>query len=129
MDHEAHPELKAVQSTGTVVSTTDAVSFKTRLKNFAKIGIPSKEPSLTKEEEERLVAEYQYTGATMNIHPYLSSLVNYTHPIKFQAFELAERKIFFKNIHFFKSRFKKNQISIQNCQIFRSRIIIFYYYL
>jgi len=40
---------------------------------------------LTKEEEERIMAEYHYTGATTNIHPLLSSLVNYTHPVKFRC--------------------------------------------
>lgn len=47
---------------------------------------------LTKEEEERIFAEYHYTGATTNIHPLLSSLINYTHPVKFSGFDVAEGK-------------------------------------
>merc|ERR550519_1907772 len=31
-----------------------------------------------------------YQGSTTNIHPYLSSLVNYTCPMKFQGFTFAE---------------------------------------
>lgn len=48
------------------------------------------QPVLTKEEEERIFAEYNYTGATTNIHPLLSTLVNYTHPVKFSGFDVAE---------------------------------------
>ena len=47
---------------------------------------------LTKEEEERIFAEYNYTGATLNIHPLLSTLINYTHPIKFLGFDVADSK-------------------------------------
>ncbi|XP_054260942.1 1-phosphatidylinositol 4,5-bisphosphate phosphodiesterase isoform X2 [Macrosteles quadrilineatus] len=37
----------------------------------------------------------QYTGSTTNVHPWLSSMVNYAQPIKFQGFDIAENK----NIH------------------------------
>lgn len=37
----------------------------------------------------------QYTGSTTNVHPWLSSMVNYAQPIKFQGFDVAESK----NIH------------------------------
>lgn len=36
-----------------------------------------------------------YTGSTTNVHPWLSSMVNYAQPIKFQGFNIAEQK----NIH------------------------------
>ncbi|XP_047099510.1 1-phosphatidylinositol 4,5-bisphosphate phosphodiesterase isoform X3 [Schistocerca piceifrons] len=36
-----------------------------------------------------------YTGSTSNVHPWLSSMVNYAQPIKFQGFDVAEKK----NIH------------------------------
>lgn len=35
----------------------------------------------------------EYTGSTTNVHPWLSSMVNYAQPIKFQAFDTAERKL------------------------------------
>ena len=38
------------------------------------------------------MANYRYTGATLKVHPLLSSLVNYIQPIKFPGFEAAERK-------------------------------------
>uniref|UniRef100_A0A7E4W1T5 Phosphoinositide phospholipase C n=1 Tax=Panagrellus redivivus TaxID=6233 RepID=A0A7E4W1T5_PANRE len=65
---------------------------------------PGKKPTLTKEEEERIFAEYSYTGATTNIHPLLSSLVNYTHPIKFAGFDLAEKE----NKHYHMSSFSES---------------------
>lgn len=37
----------------------------------------------------------QYTGSTTNVHPWLSSMVNYAQPIKFLSFEVADQK----NIH------------------------------
>lgn len=37
----------------------------------------------------------QYTGSTTNVHPWLSSMVNYAQPIKFQGFDIADQK----NIH------------------------------
>lgn len=35
---------------------------------------------------------YTYTGATVHVHPYLSSIVNYTQPLKFLGFEYAEEQ-------------------------------------
>jgi phosphatidylinositol phospholipase C beta len=34
----------------------------------------------------------QYTGSTTNVHPWLSSMVNYAQPVKFQSFDYAEGK-------------------------------------
>lgn len=42
--------------------------------------------------EQQLIASYKYEGATTNIHPYLSAMVNYAQPVKFQSFEAAEGK-------------------------------------
>lgn len=39
-----------------------------------------------------LVAAQPYTGSTTNVHPWLSSMVNYAQPIKFAGFDVAERK-------------------------------------
>jgi len=35
---------------------------------------------------------YQYTGATTNIHPLLSAMVNYAQPVKFQGFDVSDGK-------------------------------------
>uniref|UniRef100_A0A7I5EC59 1-phosphatidylinositol 4,5-bisphosphate phosphodiesterase n=1 Tax=Haemonchus contortus TaxID=6289 RepID=A0A7I5EC59_HAECO len=85
---EAHPELKQ-----------NFIS-----KNLKSLGFTKKQPVLTKEEEERIFAEYHYTGATTNIHPLLSSLINYTHPVKFSGFDVAESN----NLHFHMSSFSES---------------------
>lgn len=46
--------------------------------------------ALTADEEMALMSTYHYTGATTNIHPALSALVNYAQPVKFQGFDVAE---------------------------------------
>ncbi|XP_046752593.1 1-phosphatidylinositol 4,5-bisphosphate phosphodiesterase-like [Diprion similis] len=45
----------------------------------------------------------QYSGSTMACHPWLSSMINYAQPIKFQSFETAEKK----NIHHNMSSFSE----------------------
>ncbi|XP_043519427.1 1-phosphatidylinositol 4,5-bisphosphate phosphodiesterase-like isoform X1 [Frieseomelitta varia] len=45
----------------------------------------------------------QYTGSTMACHPWLSSMINYAQPVKFQSFEVAEKK----NIHHNMSSFSE----------------------
>lgn len=57
---------------------------------------------LTAEMEAALVT--RHVGATTNIHPYLSSLVNYAQPVKFQGFDVAEEK----NIYFNMSSFNES---------------------
>ena len=37
-----------------------------------------------------LAVAQPYTGSTTNVHPWLSSMVNYAQPIKFQGFDVAE---------------------------------------
>ncbi|CAJ0589563.1 unnamed protein product [Cylicocyclus nassatus] len=85
---EAHPELKQ-----------NFIS-----KNLKSLGFTKKQPILTKEEEERIFMEYHYTGATTNIHPLLSSLINYTHPVKFSGFDVAEAN----NMHYHMSSFAES---------------------
>ncbi|XP_043683288.1 1-phosphatidylinositol 4,5-bisphosphate phosphodiesterase-like isoform X1 [Vespula pensylvanica] len=38
-----------------------------------------------------LAVAQPYTGSTTNVHPWLSSMVNYAQPIKFPGFDVAER--------------------------------------
>ncbi|XP_038076534.1 1-phosphatidylinositol 4,5-bisphosphate phosphodiesterase beta-4-like isoform X1 [Patiria miniata] len=58
---------------------------------------------LSQDEEAFMVANYRYTGATTNIHPFLSALVNYAQPVKFQGFDVAEER----NFHFNMSSFNE----------------------
>ena len=93
-DDEAHPELN--------VDSNDDVTRRTIL---GQLGIRFKEKTnLSREEEEALMNRYQYKGATTNIHPLLSSRVNYAQPIKFPGFPKAEER----NIHYHMSSFSEN---------------------
>lgn len=40
--------------------------------------------------EEKMFQVYEYKGGTTHIHPWLSSMVNYAEPVKFQGFDVAE---------------------------------------
>ncbi|XP_024886920.1 1-phosphatidylinositol 4,5-bisphosphate phosphodiesterase-like [Temnothorax curvispinosus] len=71
---------------------------------------PPPEPEPPKEGEAPAAGEgteevqaVQYTGSTMRVHPYLSAMINYAQPIKFQSFEAAESK----NIHHNMSSFSE----------------------
>ena len=93
-DDEAHPELN--------VDSNDDVNRRTLL---GQLGIKFEEKTnLSREEEEGLMNRYQYKGATTNIHPLLSSRVNYAQPIKFSGFAKAEER----NIHYHMSSFSEN---------------------
>ena len=46
--------------------------------------------SINTDDESQIIQNYHYESATTNIHPYLSSLVNYIQPVKFQGFDVAE---------------------------------------
>lgn len=50
--------------------------------------------------EADLIAQYTYVGATTNIHPYLSAMVNYAQPVKFQSFDVAEGECVQRHISF-----------------------------
>jgi len=53
----------------------------------------SQQLALTAEEEEALMIHYKYISATTNIHSYLSAMVNYLMPVKFQGFDVAASKL------------------------------------
>ena len=53
------------------------------------------------------VSATPYQGSTTNIHPYLSSLVNYTCPMKFQGFDFAEQKNLSHKVNFIYNRYNK----------------------
>lgn len=93
-DEEAHPELS--------VDANDDANRRTLL---GQLGFKTKPSNnLSREEEEALMNRYQYKGATTNIHPLLSSRVNYAQPIKFPGFSKAEER----NIHYHMSSFSEN---------------------
>ncbi|XP_020570082.1 1-phosphatidylinositol 4,5-bisphosphate phosphodiesterase beta-4 isoform X3 [Oryzias latipes] len=59
---------------------------------------------VAEDSEEALIAQYTYEGATTNIHPFLSAMVNYAQPVKFQSFDVAEER----NIHYNMSSFNES---------------------
>uniref|UniRef100_A0A665V562 1-phosphatidylinositol 4,5-bisphosphate phosphodiesterase n=1 Tax=Echeneis naucrates TaxID=173247 RepID=A0A665V562_ECHNA len=59
------------------------------------------ENDVAEDSEEALIAQYTYVGATTNIHPYLSAMVNYAQPVKFQSFDLAEERNIYHNMSSF----------------------------
>uniref|UniRef100_A0A3Q1FGT8 1-phosphatidylinositol 4,5-bisphosphate phosphodiesterase n=1 Tax=Acanthochromis polyacanthus TaxID=80966 RepID=A0A3Q1FGT8_9TELE len=59
---------------------------------------------VAEDSEEAIIAQYTYVGATTNIHPYLSAMVNYAQPVKFQSFDMAEER----NIHHNMSSFNES---------------------
>ncbi|KAI5726543.1 hypothetical protein M8J76_004603 [Diaphorina citri] len=69
---------------------------KRELELFRQAAIPVPEEKKDEPEPEAdAPPPIQYTGSTTNVHPWLSSMVNYAQPIKFQGFDVAEQK----NIH------------------------------
>ncbi|XP_053315485.1 1-phosphatidylinositol 4,5-bisphosphate phosphodiesterase beta-4 [Spea bombifrons] len=105
-EEEAHPELKF----GSELSADD-LSQKEVALNLAKKALEdaeqennNKKGTLSVEEEQVWMANYQHVQATTNIHPFLSTLINYAQPVKFQGFKVAEEK----NIHFNMSSFNES---------------------
>ncbi|XP_059045518.1 1-phosphatidylinositol 4,5-bisphosphate phosphodiesterase isoform X2 [Achroia grisella] len=81
------------------------------------IAIPDKKP-------EEIVAEaavagddapppVAYTGSTTNVHPWLSSMVNYAQPIKFQGFEEADKRNIYHNMSSFAETTGMNYLKTQ----------------
>uniref|UniRef100_UPI00398ED93E 1-phosphatidylinositol 4,5-bisphosphate phosphodiesterase beta-4 n=1 Tax=Pristiophorus japonicus TaxID=55135 RepID=UPI00398ED93E len=105
-DEEAHPELKFDSE----LSADDISQEKEAHVNSVKKVIEdaeqenNKKGAITVEDEQAWVSSYTYVGATTNIHPYLSAMVNYAQPVKFQGFQVAEER----NIHYNMSSFNES---------------------
>jgi phosphatidylinositol phospholipase C, beta len=97
---EAHPELNVDEEP--VKKTSFNVSAMIPKKSGSSRPIQGNQ--LSEEEERALLNQYQYTGATINIHPSLSTIVNYAQPVKFQGFEHAKKM----NLHFNMSSFNES---------------------
>ncbi|XP_005100848.3 1-phosphatidylinositol 4,5-bisphosphate phosphodiesterase beta-4 isoform X1 [Aplysia californica] len=115
-DTEAHPEL-AKTTTGSVDSDSEIKKTSVKVPPAKKpkeeggkeeldelLKTDSMDSGLTADQEAELMSTYHYTGATTNIHPYLSAMVNYAQPVKFQGFDVAEER----NIHYHMSSFNEN---------------------
>nr|XP_033793286.1 1-phosphatidylinositol 4,5-bisphosphate phosphodiesterase beta-4 isoform X2 [Geotrypetes seraphini] len=93
-DEEAHPEFKF----GNELSADDLSQKEEVAVNSVKKGV------ITVEDEQAWMSSYKYVGATTNIHPYLSTMINYAQPVKFQGFNVAEER----NIHYNMSSFNES---------------------
>ncbi|XP_035277577.1 1-phosphatidylinositol 4,5-bisphosphate phosphodiesterase beta-4 isoform X3 [Anguilla anguilla] len=110
VQEEAHPELKFSgdvslkhsQSTGKKDSE-DEVSDAADMTDVSEASDfdNSKKDDGAEDEEQALIASYKYVGATTSIHPYLSAMVNYAQPIKFQGFSVAEERNIYHNMSSF----------------------------
>uniref|UniRef100_A0A665V4Y1 1-phosphatidylinositol 4,5-bisphosphate phosphodiesterase n=1 Tax=Echeneis naucrates TaxID=173247 RepID=A0A665V4Y1_ECHNA len=87
------------------VSQSNTVSKEQRGNSIKKVGWHTAArqtgESAMEDSEEALIAQYTYVGATTNIHPYLSAMVNYAQPVKFQSFDLAEERNIYHNMSSF----------------------------
>ncbi|KAM6128394.1 LOW QUALITY PROTEIN: 1-phosphatidylinositol 4,5-bisphosphate phosphodiesterase beta-4 [Pterocles gutturalis] len=104
-EEEAHPEYKF----GSDLTVDDysqkeavAISVKKAVEDSEQEN--NKKGFVTVEDEQAWMASYKYVGATTNIHPYLSTMVNYAQPVKFQGFDVAEER----NIHHNMSSFNES---------------------
>uniref|UniRef100_A0A672RQD5 1-phosphatidylinositol 4,5-bisphosphate phosphodiesterase n=1 Tax=Sinocyclocheilus grahami TaxID=75366 RepID=A0A672RQD5_SINGR len=94
-----HDDVTEISEATEITDATD-VSEVLELENKKKSG----ETAEDADAEQQLIASYKYEGATTNIHPYLSAMVNYAQPVKFQSFEVAEER----NIHHNMSSFNES---------------------
>lgn len=73
--------------------TEDASAVPTDKKLSEEAATPSAAlPGASQDGGEGTEIPINYTGSTTNVHPWLSSMINYAQPIKFQAFDQSERK-------------------------------------
>ncbi|XP_066090768.1 1-phosphatidylinositol 4,5-bisphosphate phosphodiesterase beta-4 isoform X2 [Saccopteryx bilineata] len=104
-EEEAHPEYKF----GNELSADDLGHKEVVANSVKKVSDDlehenNKKGLVTVEDEQAWMASYKYVGATTNIHPYLSTMINYAQPVKFQGFNVAEER----NIHYNMSSFNES---------------------
>ncbi|XP_028380762.1 1-phosphatidylinositol 4,5-bisphosphate phosphodiesterase beta-4 isoform X2 [Phyllostomus discolor] len=104
-EEEAHPEYKY----GNELSADDLGHKEAVANSVKKVSDDleheiNKKGLVTVEDEQAWMASYKYVGATTNIHPYLSTMINYAQPVKFQGFHVAEER----NIHYNMSSFNES---------------------
>ncbi|XP_069464397.1 1-phosphatidylinositol 4,5-bisphosphate phosphodiesterase beta-4 isoform X2 [Ambystoma mexicanum] len=102
-DDEAHPEFKfGSELSGDDLSQKEAVA--NSVKKIAEDSEQENNKKGLETDEQACMASYKYVGATTNIHPYLSTMINYAQPVKFQGFSVAEER----NIHYNMSSFNES---------------------
>uniref|UniRef100_A0A8C6JEF8 1-phosphatidylinositol 4,5-bisphosphate phosphodiesterase n=1 Tax=Melopsittacus undulatus TaxID=13146 RepID=A0A8C6JEF8_MELUD len=103
-EEEAHPEYKFGSDLTDDYGQKEAVAISVKKAIEDSEQENNKKGLVTVEDEQAWMASYKYVGATTNIHPYLSTMVNYAQPVKFQGFDVAEER----NIHHNMSSFNES---------------------
>ncbi|XP_072265736.1 1-phosphatidylinositol 4,5-bisphosphate phosphodiesterase beta-4 isoform X2 [Pyxicephalus adspersus] len=104
LEEEAHPEYKfGSELSSDDLSQKEAAAAK-KVAEDSEQENNNKKGQATVDDEQAWMANYKYVGATTNIHPFLSAMINYAQPVKFQSFKVAEDK----NIHFNMSSFNES---------------------
>ncbi|XP_064196852.1 1-phosphatidylinositol 4,5-bisphosphate phosphodiesterase beta-4-like isoform X2 [Anguilla rostrata] len=105
-DKETHVNSvkKLPDDEATEVSEVTEATDVTDVSEFSDQDNNKKGGEAMEDDEQALIASYKYVGATTNIHPYLSAMVNYAQPVKFQSFEVAEER----NVHHNMSSFNES---------------------
>lgn len=101
---QCNNSFKKVTEDDTEISEVTEVTDATDISEASDQDNNKKSGEVAEDIEEALIAQYTYVGATTNIHPYLSAMVNYAQPVKFQSFDLAEER----NIHHNMSSFNES---------------------
>ncbi|CAH8510930.1 unnamed protein product [Heterobilharzia americana] len=86
------PPVTGVDSSVSPIATSLPQSSVGSSAELKRLQLKKEEGNLTAEEEQMMMAQYHYTGATSSIHPLLSSFINYAQPVKFQGFDVAEER-------------------------------------
>ncbi|XP_018422078.1 PREDICTED: 1-phosphatidylinositol 4,5-bisphosphate phosphodiesterase beta-4 isoform X1 [Nanorana parkeri] len=105
-EEEAHPEY----TFGSELSADDLSQKEAAANSAKKVAEDAEQENNNKkgqetvDDEQAWMANYKYVGATTNIHPFLSAMINYAQPVKFQSFKAAEEK----NVHYNMSSFNES---------------------
>ncbi|XP_075452136.1 1-phosphatidylinositol 4,5-bisphosphate phosphodiesterase beta-4 isoform X1 [Ascaphus truei] len=104
-EEEAHPEFKfGTELSADDLSQKEAINSTKKAVEDAEQENNNKKGVITVEDEQAWMSSYKYVGATTNIHPYLSTMINYAQPVKFQGFKVAEER----SIHYNMSSFNES---------------------
>jgi phosphatidylinositol phospholipase C beta len=91
-DMDAHPEMDKL-----LLKKQASIKHHKKDSSLEDDQVSLGQQALLTAEEEEVMMTYPYPGATTNIHPYLSAMVNYLMPVKFQGFDVAaEKNIFYQ---------------------------------
>ncbi|KAG9510544.1 1-phosphatidylinositol 4,5-bisphosphate phosphodiesterase beta-4, partial [Fragariocoptes setiger] len=86
------PSIATTTTTCAATTTTTMTNSSAPSANNQPTSSTTQTSNATVPAEQMVMANYQYTGATTRVHPLLSSMVNYVHPVKFGGFDVADER-------------------------------------